>query len=75
MSLESFSTTDIGLVDQNRNEHRQSIDDLNDIYQFADQLKATINYYDHPTHSNMSDNLSQIETSNTEYNGISYSAD
>jgi hypothetical protein len=65
----------IGLVDQNRNEQRQSIDDLNDIYQFADQLKATINYYDHPAHSNMADNLSQIETSNTEYNGISYSAD
>jgi hypothetical protein len=56
----------IGLVDQNRNEQRQPIEDLNDIYQFAKQLKATVNYYDHPPYSNVAEELSHIKTNDVE---------
>jgi len=36
----------IGLFDENKNEQKHQIDDLNDIFKFAKQLKKTISYYD-----------------------------
>jgi len=56
----------IGLFDQNKNEQRQPINDLNDIYQFAEQLKVTINYYDYPIHSNVAEEPIQVETNDVE---------
>jgi hypothetical protein len=35
----------LGLFNQEKNEQRVPIDDLNDIYQYAGQFKATIGYY------------------------------
>lgn len=37
----------LGLFDQERNEQRIPINDLNDLYQYAGQLKTVINAYDH----------------------------
>lgn len=56
----------VGLIDQNKTEQRHPIDDLNDIYQFAEQLKATIAYYDQPTQPDTVDEPSQVESSDTE---------
>jgi len=36
----------LGLIDENKNEQKQQIEDLNDIFKFAKQLKKTISYYD-----------------------------
>ena len=36
----------LGLFNADRNEERVPIDDLNHIYQYADQLKATVSYYE-----------------------------
>ncbi len=35
----------IGIFDEHKNEQRYPIDDVDDIYQYADQLKATIDHY------------------------------
>ena len=39
----------LGLIDQQKEEERVPIDDLDDIYQYADRLKATVRFYDQPT--------------------------
>ena len=36
----------LGLIDENKKEERIPIDRLQDIYQFADRLKATVGYYE-----------------------------
>lgn len=36
----------VGLFDADKNETRHAIDSLDEIYQFADQLRATVHYYD-----------------------------
>ena len=36
----------LGLFDEERNEDRVPINDLNDMYQYADRLKATVGYYE-----------------------------
>lgn len=36
----------IGLIDENKNEQKHPIDDLNDIFKFAKQLEKTVGYYD-----------------------------
>lgn len=36
----------IGLFDADKNETREPIDTLDEIYKFADQLRATVHYYD-----------------------------
>ena len=38
----------LGIFDSEKHEQRIAIEDLNDIYQYADHLKATIGYYDAP---------------------------
>ena len=38
----------LGLFNADRNEQRVPIDDLNHIYRYADQLKATVSYYENP---------------------------
>lgn len=38
----------IGLFAQDKTEERLPIDDLNDLYQYAEQLQATVGYYDQP---------------------------
>lgn len=35
----------IGLFDEEKNEERVPIDDLDDIYNYADRLRATAEYY------------------------------
>ena len=41
----------LGLFDAQKNEERLPIQSLDDIYQFADRLKAVIGYYDNPSES------------------------
>lgn len=36
----------LGVIGKNKEEERMPIDDLNDIYQYADQLKETVSYYE-----------------------------
>lgn len=36
----------IGLFDEDKNETRYPIDTLDEIYNYADQLRATVHYYD-----------------------------
>ena len=38
----------MGLFNADRDEERVPIDDLNHIFQYADQLKATVSYYENP---------------------------
>ncbi len=45
----------LGIFDHEKNEQRIPIDDLNDLYQYADQLKDTIGYYDQPVNPEASD--------------------
>ena len=39
----------LGLIDQQKEEERVAIDDLDDIYRYADRLKATVRSYDQTT--------------------------
>ena len=36
----------LGLFDENKNEERVPIDSLDDLYKYADRIKATIGFYD-----------------------------
>ena len=36
----------LGLIDEQKREDRVPIDDLDDVYKYADRLKATVRYYD-----------------------------
>ena len=38
----------LGLIDQQKHEERIPIADIDDIYNYADQLKATVGFYEHP---------------------------
>jgi len=38
----------LGLIDEQKREERVPIDDLDDVYKYADRLKATVRYYDQP---------------------------
>ncbi|MCH7606908.1 MAG: type I restriction enzyme HsdR N-terminal domain-containing protein [Chloroflexi bacterium] len=38
----------LGLIDEQKREDRVPIDELDDIYQYADRLKATVRFYDQP---------------------------
>jgi len=38
----------LGLIDEQKREDRVPIDDLDDIYQYANRLRATVRYYDQP---------------------------
>jgi len=38
----------LGLIDEQKREERVPIDDLDDVYKYADRLKATVVYYDQP---------------------------
>ena len=38
----------LGLIDQQKQEERVAIEDIDDIFQYADRLKATVRYYDQP---------------------------
>jgi hypothetical protein len=39
----------LGLLDEQRHEERIPIQDLDDIYQYTDRLKAAVSYYERPT--------------------------
>ena len=39
----------LGLIDAQKREDRVPIDDLDDVYKYADRLKATVRFYDQPS--------------------------
>jgi len=65
----------IGLIDGQKNEERMPIDDLDEIYEYADRLKSTVKSYDVNEAASESNGVRGTYIDHFELNGVKYEVD
>lgn len=65
----------LGLFDEQKHEERVPIDDLDEIYKYADRLKSTVGFYDDNDTTSESQGFSRTYIDYFELNGTKYEVD
>lgn len=65
----------LGLIDEQKNEEKVPIDDLDEIYEYADSLKSTVKFYDENDATSGSQRVKGTYIDHFELKGVKYEVD